>query len=117
MARAWRRRGAAGRAVFVAALTLAGAGAGASAVLAVSGSALIRAAGGAVGGVGGVAGLCSAAWADAVKQRQETRKAAVAERGRMLDPVVSEPAEDLSVLGLLLATRENPARSGAGPGT
>jgi hypothetical protein len=106
MARAWGRRGAAGRVVFVAALTLAGAGAGASAVLAVSGSALIRAAGGAAGGV---AGLCSAAWADAAKQRREGREAAAAERGRMLDPVVSEPADDLSVLGLLLATRENPA--------
>lgn len=95
-------RGAAGRVVLVAALTLAGAGAGAAAVLAVSGSGLIRAAGGA-------AGLGSAVWADAARQRREAVDAAVRARGLVLDPVVSEPAQDRSVLGLLLPTRESAA--------
>ena len=45
-----RGRGKAVRVTFVAALTLAGAGAGVAAALATSGSALIRAAGGAAGG-------------------------------------------------------------------
>jgi hypothetical protein len=54
MARAQRPRRAAGRVVLVAALTLAGAGAGAAAVLAVSGSGLIRAAGGVAGGAAGL---------------------------------------------------------------
>jgi colicin import membrane protein len=106
MARAQRRRGAAGRVVLVAALTLAGAGAGAAAVLAVSGSGLIRAAGGAAGGA---AGLGSAVWADAARQRREAVDAAVRARGQVLDPVVSEPAQDRSVLGLLLPTRESAA--------
>jgi len=101
-----RQRAAAGRLVFVAALTLAGAGAGAAAALAVSGSGLIRAAGGAAGGV---AGLCSAAWVDAAKQRREAIAAAARERGQVLDPVISEPPHDLSVLGLLLPTRHGAA--------
>ena len=94
------------RVTFAAALTLAGAGAGVAAALATSGSGLIRAAGGAAGGA---AGLGSAAWAEAVKQRRETAAAAVRERGQMLDPVVSDPPHDLSVLGLLLPTREGAA--------
>ncbi len=106
MACAQRQRGAVGRLVFVAALTLAGAGAGAAAVLATSGSGLIRAAGGAAGGV---AGLSAAAWADAARQRREATAAAVCERGQVLDPVASESAQDLSVLGLLLPTRESAA--------
>ena len=94
------------RVTFAAALTLAGAGAGVAAALATSGSGLIRAAGGAAGGA---AGLGSAAWAEAVKQRREAAAAAVRERGQVLDPVVSDPAHDLSVLGLLLPTREGAA--------
>jgi hypothetical protein len=105
MARTQRRPGTA-RVVFAAALTLAGAGAGAAAVLAVSGSGLIRAAGGAIGGI---AGLCSAVLVDATRQRQEAIAAMIRERDRVLDPVVSEPTQDLSVLGLLLPTRESAA--------
>ncbi len=101
-----RRRGAATRLLFWSALTLAGAGAGAAAALAASGSGLIRAAGGAAGGI---AGLCSAAWVDTFRQHRETSAAAIVERDQVLDPVVSEPAHDLSVLGLLLPTRQSAA--------
>jgi hypothetical protein len=106
MAPVHRRRGAAARLVFWAALTLAGAGAGVAAALAVSGSGLLRAAGGAVGSV---AGLCSAAWVDSARRRREAIAAAIAGRDQVLDPVVSEPAHDLSVLGLLLPTRQSAA--------
>lgn len=106
MAPTRRRRGAAARPLFWAALTLAGAGAGTTAALAASSSGLIRAAGGAAGGI---AGLCSAAWADTARQRREAIAAATAERDRVLDPVVSAPAHDLSVLGLLLPTRQSAA--------
>jgi tetratricopeptide (TPR) repeat protein len=101
-----RRHTSASRVVFVVALTLTGAGAGVAAALATSGSGLIRAAGGAAGGA---AGLCSATWAEAAKQRRETAEAAARERDQVLDPVISEPAHDLSVLGLLLPTRESAA--------
>jgi hypothetical protein len=108
MARTQHHRGVVGRLIFAAALTLAGAGAGAAAALATSDSGLIRAAGGAAGAV---AGLCSAAWADAAKQRREAADAAERDRDRVLDAVVSIPAhDDRSVLGLL-----QPSREGAAP--
>ena len=99
-------RGMAARLLLAAALTLAGAGAGVAAVLATSDSGLIRATGGAAGGA---AGLGAAVWADTAKHRRETAAAARRERDRVLDPVISEPAHDRSVLGLLLATRQSAA--------
>jgi hypothetical protein len=91
---------------FLAALTVAGAGAGLAATLATSGSGLIRAAG---GSVGGVLGLIAAAWIDKARQRRESRAAALDDRDRVLDPVVSDPGQDASVLGVLLATRKDAA--------
>jgi hypothetical protein len=61
------------------------------------------------GAAGGVAGLCSAAWVDAARQRREAIAAATADRDQVLDPVVSELAHDLSVLGLLLPTQQSAA--------
>jgi tetratricopeptide (TPR) repeat protein len=91
---------------FLAALTLAGAGAGVAATLATSGSGPVRAAGGTVGGV---LGLIAAAWIDKTRQRQEGRAAALADRDRVLNPIVSDPGQDTSVLGMLLPTRKGAA--------
>ena len=106
MAHRRHRRESAARLVFAAAFTLAGAGAGTAAALAASGSGLIRAVGGAAGGI---AGLCSAAWADTAKQRRAAATADLEERGQALGPVISDPPQDRSALGLLLPTRHGAA--------
>jgi tetratricopeptide (TPR) repeat protein len=100
------RDGTSARLVFAATLVLTGAGAGAAAALATSGSGLIRVAGGAAGAI---AGLCAAVWADHARKRRETIAAARRNREQVLDPVVSAPTHDLSILGLLLATRQDAA--------
>jgi tetratricopeptide (TPR) repeat protein len=109
MAHTRHRRKAAARLVFAAALTLAGAGAGVAAALAASGSGLIRAAGGAAGGIAGLCAAAAAASADTAKQRRDATAAALEERGQALGPVISDPPQDHSALGLLLPTRQRAA--------
>jgi hypothetical protein len=45
--------------------------------------------------------------ADNIRERREATAAAKSNRERVLDPVVSAPEHDLSILGLLLATRKD----------
>ena len=106
MLHSWRRRSVPLRLVFVAALTLAGVGAGVAAAFAASSNGLIRAVAGAAGGV---AGLIAATWIDLARGRKEAAEAAEEERARVLDPVVSSTVPDSSVFGVLLPTRPTAA--------
>ena len=101
-----RRREAAARLVFAAALTLAGAGAG-------SGSSARRQRQRVNPGRWGRRGRHRRAVLGRLGRHRQAAPGGhhrrLAERDQVLDPVVSEPAHDLSVLGLLLPTRQSAA--------